>query len=105
MVCSLAGGIAGLSSAPFITNPAYAIAFGFGAAACQLIVHYIVLTLQSSKGSIGSFSFLYVTQGVLGILLAAINKSIVAANPNGLDYDWIKKDVDGNTVLYPEKKQ
>ena len=34
IVCSLAGGIAGLSSAPFITNPAYAIAFGFGAAVC-----------------------------------------------------------------------
>ena len=38
IMCSLAGGVACLSSSPFITNPAYAIAFGLAAAIFQVLV-------------------------------------------------------------------
>lgn len=90
--CSLAGGVACLSSSAYISNPVYAITFGFAAAIAQSLMLWIFLRLRQTYGPIDAGnSFLFLVQGIFGLTFTAINKSIVVSYSNGLNYGWADK--------------
>lgn len=75
ITCSLAGGIAVLSSVPYIRQPSLAFIIGGGSAIVQYIVYLLDKCLTKRFGHIDPFRFVFIVQGIFGSLWALMAKA------------------------------
>ena len=87
VTCSLAGGVAILSSVPHIDFPYLGLFFGLASAFFQVGIIAVDKKLTTKFGVIDNFSLIFISQSIFGIFWALIAKIVSLERDGEVSYD------------------